>query len=68
MFVVLFSRWLRLLFGREFPLDGLLVVWDAIFAYSPSLSLVDYICVAMLQFIRNIRKMAIVHCQSVRCQ
>jgi TBC1 domain family protein 5 len=47
-------RWIRLLFGREFPLDGLLVVWDAIFAYSPSLSLVDYLCVAMLQFIRDI--------------
>eukprot|EP00118_Oscarella_pearsei_P006783 m.31368 g.31368 ORF g.31368 m.31368 type:complete len:716 (+) comp31491_c0_seq4:2533-4680(+) len=46
-------RWVRLLFGREFPLDDLLLVWDAIFAYSPSLSLVDYLCLAMLSFIRN---------------
>merc|ERR1712071_632583 len=25
-------RWLRLLFGREFPLQDFLIVWDAIFA------------------------------------
>jgi hypothetical protein len=46
-------RWVRLLLGREFHLDDTLLVWDAIFAYSPDFSLVDYICVAMLIFIRS---------------
>uniref|UniRef100_A0A9J8CJ85 TBC1 domain family, member 5 n=1 Tax=Cyprinus carpio carpio TaxID=630221 RepID=A0A9J8CJ85_CYPCA len=35
-------RWVRLLFGREFPLQDLLVVWDALFADSITLDLVDY--------------------------
>uniref|UniRef100_A0A915PCB7 Rab-GAP TBC domain-containing protein n=1 Tax=Setaria digitata TaxID=48799 RepID=A0A915PCB7_9BILA len=47
-------RWLRLLFGREFPIHDLLFVWDAIFAFRPPLSLVDYIFVAMLQYIRHL--------------
>jgi len=46
-------RWVRLLLGREFHLDDTLLVWDAIFAYSPDFSLVEYICVAMLIFIRS---------------
>ncbi|XP_073079393.1 TBC1 domain family member 5 isoform X6 [Manis javanica] len=46
-------RWVRLLFGREFPLQDLLVVWDALFADGPSLSLVDYIFIAMLLYIRD---------------
>ncbi|XP_029796200.1 TBC1 domain family member 5 isoform X2 [Suricata suricatta] len=46
-------RWVRLLFGREFPLQDLLVVWDALFADSLSLSLVDYIFIAMLLYIRD---------------
>uniref|UniRef100_A0A7M4DZA8 TBC1 domain family member 5 n=1 Tax=Crocodylus porosus TaxID=8502 RepID=A0A7M4DZA8_CROPO len=46
-------RWVRLLFGREFPLQDLLVVWDALFADSISLDLVDYIFVAMLLYIRD---------------
>ncbi|TPX41415.1 hypothetical protein SeMB42_g05578 [Synchytrium endobioticum] len=41
-------RWLRLLFGREFPLHELLILWDGIFADSPTLSLCEWICVAML--------------------
>lgn len=47
------SRWVRLLFGREFPLQDLLVVWDALFADSITLDLVDYIFVAMLLYIRD---------------
>lgn len=50
-----FSRWVRLLFGREFPLQDLLVVWDALFADSITLDLVDYIFVAMLLYIRDAR-------------
>lgn len=49
------SRWVRLLFGREFPLQDLLVVWDALFADSITLDLVDYIFVAMLLYIRDAR-------------
>ncbi|KAL4003829.1 Rab-GTPase-TBC domain family protein [Acanthocheilonema viteae] len=47
-------RWLRLLFGREFPIHDLLFIWDAIFAFRPPLSLVDYIFVAMLEYIRHL--------------
>lgn len=47
-------RWVRLLLGREFhSLDDLMIIWDAVFAHSPDLVLVDYICVAMLVFIRE---------------
>ncbi|XP_040819335.1 TBC1 domain family member 5 [Ochotona curzoniae] len=46
-------RWVRLLFGREFPLQDLLAVWDALFADGLSLSLVDYIFLAMLLYIRD---------------
>lgn len=47
-------RWLRLLFGREFPIHDLLIVWDAIFADGISFDLVDYIFVAMLIAIRDL--------------
>nr|CAB3266842.1 TBC1 domain family member 5-like [Phallusia mammillata] len=46
-------RWVRLLFGREFVLQDLLVLWDALFADSPTLDLVDYIFVAMMFNIRE---------------
>jgi len=49
---IFLMRWLRLLFGREFPFDELLDVWDLLFAEDPSLELVDYICVSMLLRIR----------------
>lgn len=45
-------RWIRLLFGREFPFDELLLFWDTLFAVDPRLELVDLICVAMLLRIR----------------
>eukprot|EP00002_Diphylleia_rotans_P032567 TRINITY_DN6850_c0_g1_i4.p1 TRINITY_DN6850_c0_g1~~TRINITY_DN6850_c0_g1_i4.p1 ORF type:complete len:524 (+),score=112.67 TRINITY_DN6850_c0_g1_i4:116-1687(+) len=44
-------RWIRLLFGREFQLPKLLVIWDALFAEDLA-ALVDYICVSMLIKIR----------------
>ncbi|GIY67634.1 TBC1 domain family member 5 [Caerostris darwini] len=47
-------RWLRLLFGREFTIHDLLIVWDAIFADSSTFQLVDYIFVAMLISIRDL--------------
>ncbi|CAD7084937.1 unnamed protein product [Hermetia illucens] len=46
-------RWLRLLFGREFQLQDLLMLWDAIFADSDTFDLPDYILVAMLIRIRD---------------
>ena len=45
-------RWIRLLFGREFPLDEVLLIWDLLFAEDPALDLVDFICVSMLLRIR----------------
>ena len=45
-------RWIRLLFGREFPFESVLSLWDALFAEDPGLDLVDFICVAMLLRIR----------------
>ncbi|KAL9024228.1 MAG: hypothetical protein Q9196_006668 [Gyalolechia fulgens] len=46
-------RWIRLLFGREFPLDLVLSVWDVLFAEDPTLDLVDLVCVSMLLRIRQ---------------
>ncbi|KAK4106580.1 RabGAP/TBC [Parathielavia hyrcaniae] len=45
-------RWIRLLFGREFGFEQLLSLWDTLFAYDPTLELIDLICVAMLLRIR----------------
>ena len=45
-------RWIRLLFGREFPFDDVLSLWDVLFAEDPTLDLVDLICVSMLLRIR----------------
>ncbi|KAF1924568.1 RabGAP/TBC [Didymella exigua CBS 183.55] len=45
-------RWIRLLFGREFDLDAVFDLWDALFAIDSSLELVDMISIAMLLRIR----------------
>ncbi|KAL8768809.1 MAG: hypothetical protein Q9209_005098, partial [Squamulea sp. 1 TL-2023] len=45
-------RWIRLLFGREFPFDDVLALWDALFAEDPTLDLIDLVCVSMLLRIR----------------
>ena len=45
-------RWIRLLFGREFPFEGVLALWDRLFAQDPGLDLVDLVSVAMLLRIR----------------
>lgn len=49
-------RWIRLMFGREFPLDHVLIVWDVLFAEDPTLDLIDLVCVSMLLRIRWQRK------------
>eukprot|EP00771_Trimastix_marina_P001839 gnl/Trimastix_PCT/2944.p1 GENE.gnl/Trimastix_PCT/2944~~gnl/Trimastix_PCT/2944.p1 ORF type:complete len:729 (-),score=222.48 gnl/Trimastix_PCT/2944:104-2290(-) len=46
-------RWIRLLFGREFHLLDAMVLWDGLFADSPTLELIDYTCLAMLAYIRD---------------
>jgi len=46
-------RWIRLLFGREFHLDDVLTLWDALFAHGKQLELVEYICLAMLLYVRD---------------
>ena len=55
-----YSRWIRLLFGREFTLPTVLEVWDALFADGSSL--VDYMCVAMLMHIREVCKLIVCTC------
>ncbi|KAI9692416.1 MAG: hypothetical protein M1822_006647 [Bathelium mastoideum] len=49
---VFLMRWVRLLFGREFPFDDMLQMWDVIFAEDPTLSIVDIVCIVMLLRIR----------------
>ncbi|KAJ3041164.1 TBC1 domain, member 5 [Rhizophlyctis rosea] len=46
-------RWLRLLFGREFPIPELFTLWDGIFAEDPNLGLVEWVCIALLMFLRK---------------
>ncbi|KAG0345242.1 TBC1 domain, member 5 [Podila humilis] len=46
-------RWFRLLFGREFPMEVVLNLWDGIFAIDPSLNIVIFIGLAMLLKIRD---------------
>lgn len=40
------------MFGREFPFDDLLALWDVLLAEDPELDLVDMVSVAMLLRIR----------------
>ena len=56
-------RWIRLVFGREFPFEDVLSLWDVLFAEDPELELVDMISVAMLLRIRWQRKS---HCGAQR--
>lgn len=46
-------RWLRLIFTREFHIDDVILIWDAILADSSQLRLIDYISVSMIMFIRQ---------------
>lgn len=57
--LIVASRWMRLLFGREFPFEDALLVWDLLFASGLEQDLVDFVCVAMLLRIRWQRKLSI---------
>ena len=50
------SRWLRLLFTREFSMPDAMMLWDGLFATDPTMALSQWVCVAMLIRIRNERK------------
>jgi len=43
---------MRLMFGREFPFDDVLTMWDVLFANGLRSELVDFTCIAMLLRIR----------------
>lgn len=45
-------RWLRLLFTREFNIQQSFMIWDVVLQ-SKGMELVDYLCVAMLHYIRD---------------
>lgn len=49
---IFLTRWMRLLFGREFPFQDVLILWDFLFSEGLRPELVDYVCVAMLLRIR----------------
>lgn len=59
------SRWLRLLFTREFSLPDAMRLWDGLFACDPTLELAQWVCVAMLIRIRNQCKINSVEPQEV---
>lgn len=55
------QRWLRCMLTREFNLMDSLIIWDAIFASyyldpEMELELLDYLCVAMIRFVRSFCK------------
>lgn len=49
---IFLTRWMRLLFGREFQFDEVLLMWDLLFAHGLRSDLVDFTCIAMLLRIR----------------
>ncbi|KAJ5888239.1 hypothetical protein N7495_008280 [Penicillium taxi] len=49
---IFLTRWMRLLFGREFPFEDVLTMWDILFAHGLRSDIVDFTCIAMLLRIR----------------
>ncbi|KAF4218534.1 hypothetical protein CNMCM6805_008058 [Aspergillus fumigatiaffinis] len=49
---IFLTRWMRLLFGREFPFQDVLSLWDLLFAEGLRSELIEFTCVAMLLRIR----------------
>lgn len=48
-----YRRWLRLLFGREFPRTEIPQLWGFLFSAGPLLPHLHYLLVAMLLAVRN---------------
>lgn len=46
-------QWLRLLFCRNFDIDGILTMWDLIIAYLPDLQIVEYTALAVILNAQN---------------
>ncbi len=57
-----YSRWIRLLFSREFLLPSVLELWDAMFVEGASLSLMDYFFVVMLMQFRDKSELSCNYC------
>ncbi|KAE8399731.1 rab-GTPase-TBC domain-containing protein [Aspergillus pseudonomiae] len=49
---IFLTRWMRLLFGREFQFQDVLILWDFLFSEGLRQELVEFVCVAMLLRIR----------------
>ncbi|ELP84326.1 hypothetical protein EIN_066110 [Entamoeba invadens IP1] len=46
-------RWIKMVFTREFHINDVVEVWDAIFAYGEHLKLIEGMFLAMLIYLRN---------------
>ncbi|EKE40472.1 hypothetical protein ENUP19_0248G0058 [Entamoeba nuttalli] len=46
-------RWIKMLFAREFHIEDVVEIWDAIFAYGENLKLVDGVFLSMMLYVRN---------------
>ena len=52
----MFSRWLLVLFCRDFQhIDDVVKLWDGLFADGLDLDLIDYIFIALLLFLKDDR-------------
>ncbi|KAK2737974.1 hypothetical protein FQN57_007328 [Myotisia sp. PD_48] len=49
---IFLTRWIRLLFGREFPFEDVLSMWDLMIAGGLKSLVVDLVCITMLLRIR----------------
>ncbi|KAH7728019.1 TBC domain-containing protein c [Aphelenchoides avenae] len=46
-------RWISLLLSQEFSLPDVIILWDTVFAHSNRIETVQYICLAMLESLRE---------------
>jgi hypothetical protein len=67
MILLIYRRWIRLLFGREFNLPDVLSIWDLIFSLSKGniqteldFSIIEFISTSMLLNISELCKNCII--------
>jgi hypothetical protein len=46
-------RWLSLLLAQEFSLPDLIALWDCVFSNKDRMEITEYLCLAMLGYIRQ---------------
>jgi len=46
-------KWLMLLLAQEFSIDDTLKVWDRLFAHPKKVEFLNYLCLAMIQDVRE---------------